>query len=677
MAEFFKQLWTRRVVQFGVLYLGVSWLVLQAAIAIEATAKLPDWIDQSVLVFLVLGFPLALLLAWAQDSKVKKDSGVDALLPARSTLGKPVLAVLPFSNFSSDQEQEHFADSLTEDLITALSKHDNLEVVARNSSFVFKGQSVDVRKAGAKLGADYVLEGSLRKANNVIRCTAQLIDAKTGHHLWAERDDRHVTDSLKAQDELSAAIVSGVRGALKDQVSDGANKPGNDENGSQDNARVLDPSKAMTFSDLIAPGTIKTRFAKSGSLNIAYKVSGEGPPDIVFAPGIISHQNIFGNMPPLRDSIAQLAKFSRIVTFDKRGQGLSDPTVKSPTLEERIDDIRAVMDDAGLKRAFLYGLSEGGPMCLLFAATYPERVQGLILMGTTARFSQSDDYPIGTPAKEIMKTASVWGRGVLRDVFFPSISREEMPDNVYRAMEKVIASPHNIKQLCEMLVDIDVRSVLPAIQVPTLVLHFSGDLAIPIRMGRYLAEHIPGAEFFEMAGSDHADLSTSPEAVKRVEQFCKGILKSENSTTDHGHGTILATVLAIKAGRSISDEAFGKTVQAYNGRPGGGADGARQAVFDGPTRAVHCAFDLMKLGEDQASIGLHTGLTEIRGSQITGDTIKVLTKLGDHLRPGEIVITGILHDLLVQTEIETTAYDQDISGFDRLYGVKGQQPASR
>jgi pimeloyl-ACP methyl ester carboxylesterase len=277
----------------------------------------------------------------------------------------------------------------------------------------------------------------------------------------------------------------------------------------------------MTFKMLTAPSSHETRFANSGGARIAYNERGDGPLDIILAPGIISHLNVMENLPSTRGTLDCLEEFAHVVVFDKRGQGLSDPSISVPDLEQRTADIEAVMDAAGVERGILFGVSEGGPMCLHFTATHPDRVQGLVLVGTTARWVQSEEYPIGIRRDTIEGLTSAWGQGVLRDVFFPSISREQMDDATYRAFEKLIGTRSAIRQVVEMMVETDVRPLLPLIRVPTLVVHFSGDLAVPIRLGRALAEGLPNAEFAEVNAVDHADLSQTNEAIDRVREFCE------------------------------------------------------------------------------------------------------------------------------------------------------------
>lgn len=279
----------------------------------------------------------------------------------------------------------------------------------------------------------------------------------------------------------------------------------------------------ITLKDLSAPAPYPIQFAKSDGLNIAYAVFGNGSHDILIAPGIISHLNIQSHMPSIRDTSTAIGAFARIVAFDKRGQGLSDPSVSVPDMEERVNDIKAVMDAAGMERVILYGISEGGPMCMKFAHDYPERVKGLVLLGSTARWLQSEDYPMGIEERVLDALPAAWGSGVLRNIFFPSVSHEQMDDETYKGFERLISTRQSVRQIVDFIKLTDVRELLPNIHCPTLVIHFTGDMSVPIRMGRAVADAIPNAEFFEVAGTDHADLSQSPDAVERVRQFADGL----------------------------------------------------------------------------------------------------------------------------------------------------------
>ncbi len=224
ISEFFKELWKRKVVQFGIIYVGASWLVLQAAIAIESTAKLPDWLDQVVLVFLVLGLPLALLLAWAQDTNASKEKNTTPVAKTIAKDEKPSIAVLPFVNMSDDKENEYFADGMTEDIITGLSLSQHLSVKSRTSTFSYKSTSPDIREIGRALGVAYVAEGSVRPMGKRIRITVQLIEAETGNHVWAEKYDRPNEALFDVQDEVLDAITSALGASLSKAETDRARK---------------------------------------------------------------------------------------------------------------------------------------------------------------------------------------------------------------------------------------------------------------------------------------------------------------------------------------------------------------------------------------------------------------------------------------------------------------------
>jgi len=279
----------------------------------------------------------------------------------------------------------------------------------------------------------------------------------------------------------------------------------------------------ITIKKLSAPSPYPVKFAVSDGLRIAFNEHGSGPNDVIVTPGIVSHLNLSSHMPALRDTFDAIAGFARVVCFDKRGQGLSDPTPRVPDLDERVHDIEAVMDGAGIDKAVLFGISEGGSMAIKFAHDHPERVSGLILLGTTASWLQRDDFPMGISGQALDSLVRHWGDGRLRDIFFPSISREIMDEKTYQAFERLIATRESIKQIVEFMKQVDVRPLLPGIVCPALVLHFGGDLAVPIRLGRAIADAIPDAEFMEVNAVDHADLSNSPEAIARIREFLSGL----------------------------------------------------------------------------------------------------------------------------------------------------------
>ncbi len=258
---------------------------------------------------------------------------------------------------------------------------------------------------------------------------------------------------------------------------------------------------------MLDPSAIETRYAKSGGLNIAYQVFGAGAVDLVYIPGWTSNVEHMWALPENRDFLEKLASFARVVVLDWRGTGLSDPVENPPTLEERMDDVRAVMDAVGWERASIFGVSEGGPMAMLFAATYPARAPTLLLYGTLARLSRDRDYPHGYPpdANErwLAQIESTWGTGEMSRGFAPSRAADETYVRDMARFERMAMSPGTARKLFRLLTELDVRHVLAAIRVPTLILHRAGDMPVSVGHAHYLAEHIAGAKYVELAGEDH------------------------------------------------------------------------------------------------------------------------------------------------------------------------------
>ena len=288
----------------------------------------------------------------------------------------------------------------------------------------------------------------------------------------------------------------------------------------------------------------QTEYAKSGDIAIAYQVVGEGEMDLVVAFPFVSHLDLVWESPALTHFVERLESFARVILFDRRGVGLSDPLPMPATLEERMDDLRAVMDAAGSERAALLGASEGGTMCMLFAATYPERVSALVLCGAMARSTWAEDYP-WAPEREAAEEALEellapgWGQGASIDIFAPSIADDPQAREFQARYERQAASPIRVQQYFEMFLDLDVRDVLPLIQAPTLVMHRRHDLAVNVRAGRYLAEQIPGSRFIELEGSDHAPWAgpDSEQALDEIEEFLTGVRPAPKTER------VLATVM--------------------------------------------------------------------------------------------------------------------------------------
>jgi pimeloyl-ACP methyl ester carboxylesterase/DNA-binding winged helix-turn-helix (wHTH) protein len=363
----------------------------------------------------------------------------------------------------------------------------------------------------------------------------------------------------------------------------------------------------------------RVSYARSGRVNIAYQVVGSGPVDLVFVMGWVSHLEYFWNEPSFARFLGRLASMSRLIVFDKRGTGLSDPVPvdQLPALDQRLDDVRAVMEAAGSRRAVLLGVSEGGPLCSLFAATYPEKTEALIMIGSYARRMQAPDYPWGrTPEERERFCATLveqWGGPVGIEDRAPSKVDDPAFREWWASYLRMGASPGAAVALTRMNAEIDIRAVLPSIRVPTLVLHRTGDQCLRIEEGRYLASQIPGARLVELPGDDHLPFVGDQDAlVGEIERFL-----AEARERAHGE-QVLATVLAVTAEAGPHDAAhlrdvFAREVAWHRGRPAAAAEGRLVALFDGPARAVRCAAVVaLVLGRSHIPVraGVHIGECE-------------------------------------------------------------------
>lgn len=428
---------------------------------------------------------------------------------------------------------------------------------------------------------------------------------------------------------------------------------------------------------------IETRYAKSGELNIAYQVFGHGDRDIVLIPGWASNVENIWTLPEFAAFAAALAQFARVILLDRRGTGLSDPVADPPTLEERMDDVRAVMDAAGWERAVIWGVSEGGPMAMMFAATYPDRVHELLLYGTFARFSRDVDYPHGYPEEVnqrwVASLESSWGTGELSRSFAPSLATD--PDALRRLarLERMAMSPGTARKLFGLLTQTDVRHVLPAIRVPALVLHRRDDQPVRVGHARYLAEHIAGAKYVELDGQDHLPFTGDAESVMaEVREFLTG----ERAAPDMDR--VLATILfcdivdSTQQAAALGDqrwrqllERFYETVenklQHFRGRTLDTAGDGVFAAFDGPARAVRCGAALVdtvrSLGME-VRVGVHTGECEVLGQKYSGIAVHLCARVAATASPGQVVVTSTVKDLVVGSGLQF----QDL-GLHALKGV--------
>ena len=411
-------------------------------------------------------------------------------------------------------------------------------------------------------------------------------------------------------------------------------------------------------------------YAASGDIHVAYTVVGDGPSDLLWVGGMPG--NLDSHLPDLvTRSYDHLARFSRLILFDQRGAGLSDPVPPgaTPTIEERVDDVRAVLDAAGSARATILGTHSGGQTALVFAATHPERVVGLILYGAFARFFRAPDYPAGLPeeaSQQFLKFAT-WGSGASLATYIPSRAGDPELLRDWGRLERMAASPATIRSVARMYTGTDVRDVLPTIQVPTLVLHRQADPAFRVGHGRYLAEHIAGCRYVELAGSDLYPVTDEDRDLVwgEVEEFVTGNRTGTVSDrtlatvmfTDIVNSTATATALGDRGWRQLldrHDEAVGRQVSRHRGELIKHTGDGFVAIFDGPARAVVCACairDAVRALGIEVRAGLHTGEIERRAQDVSGVGVHIASRVLDLAQAGEILVSSTVKDLVTGSGI--------------------------
>ncbi len=404
------------------------------------------------------------------------------------------------------------------------------------------------------------------------------------------------------------------------------------------------------------------RYAKSGDVHIAYRIFGEGPRDIVLIPGTISHVELLWELPSNEHLLKRLTAFARVIVFDKRGQGLSD-RVAEQTLEERVGDVRAVMDAAGSQSATIYGWSEGGSMSLMFAATYAGRTSGLVLWGSYASMN-SEQWAVPRDRFELFLEglATHWGEGIVVATNAPSRRDDQAVVQWFAGIERAGASPGSILALIRANYEIDVRHLLSSIRAPTLILHRTGDAMVPVAAGRYLAEHIPGARFKEISGTDHLvlDKETQDVIADEIEEFITGAhqrLQSDRVLAtvmfvDLVGSTERAAALGDARWRELLDSycaAMRRELTTFRGREVDRAGDGLLATFDGPARAIRCACSvrdkLRPLGL-HVRIGLHTGECELVGDGVGGIAVHTGARVAAKAGPDEVLVSSTVKDLV-------------------------------
>jgi pimeloyl-ACP methyl ester carboxylesterase/class 3 adenylate cyclase len=404
-----------------------------------------------------------------------------------------------------------------------------------------------------------------------------------------------------------------------------------------------------------------TRYAKSRDVHIAYQVFGDGPVNLVLAPPFVSNIENYWDEPDFSRWLLRLASYARIVMLDKRGTGMSDRVTELPGLDERMDDVRAALDAAGMEQAALFGISEGGPLTALFAATYPDRCRALVLYGTFARFASWLPTPEALAAF-LDYIDEAWGSGGSLPMFAPSRQHDPAFQRWWGRFERLGASPAAAIALMRMNSQIDISDILPTIRVPTLVIHRTGDVTIDVEGGRFLAEHIPGARYVELPGTDHIPFvgENGMEIADLIGEFLTG------SRAPIAADTVLATVLftdivgstekAISLGdrrwRDLLDNhhtIVRRNLERFRGREIDTAGDGFLATFDGPARGVRCACaiadDIRSLGIDVRA-GLHTGECEIMGGKVGGIAVHIGARVAALAGPREVLVSSTVKDLV-------------------------------
>ena len=403
----------------------------------------------------------------------------------------------------------------------------------------------------------------------------------------------------------------------------------------------------------------ETRYALSGDVNIAYQVMGAGPVDIIMVPGFVSHVEFTHELTGYTAFLRRLSTFARVVTFDKRGQGLSDRISGAPSLEQRMDDVRAVMDEIGSQRAVIVGFSEGAAMSVLFAATYPERVVQLVLFGGFA----AAPFLLNDVEARIARIVKAWGTGEMMKTVIPSQAASQDAVSQFAKLERLSASPGAVRAIGLLNAQIDIRPILPTVQVPTLVLHRRTDARVPIEVGRNLAAQIPNARFIEYPDGDHAFWSGDSEALLGdIEEFVTGHRDSASTDLERVLATVLFTdiVDSTRSAAAMGDQAWRRSldshdrlakqmVEKHRGNLVKNTGDGILATFDGPGREVRCALAFGTAAHQiglPLRAGLHTGEIEMRGRDIGGIAVHAAARVMAQSQPSEVLVSRVVTDLV-------------------------------
>jgi class 3 adenylate cyclase len=408
------------------------------------------------------------------------------------------------------------------------------------------------------------------------------------------------------------------------------------------------------------------RYAKSDDVDIAYQVVGDGPTDLVFVAGALTNLEVLWEDPDYRRFCERLGTFTRHLLFDKRGMGLSD-RVRIGTLEQRMDDVRAVMDAAGSESAALMGVSEGGPLSMLFAAAHPERTRALILCGAEVKEETTDDWPWGEAtraefeqAMDIERVIERWGKGLSTDYLFPRRQGDEAFRNWFGRLQMQSATPNDAVAFMRMAFEIDVRHVAPSVKVPTLVLHRTEDPVCHVENARWLARAIEGSRYLELPGNDHVPWADQDEILAETQEFLTGV--REPAEPDRVLATVLFTdiVGSTEHAQALGDRSWRDLLERHHavvrneltrfrGREIDTAGDGFFAAFDGPARAIRCALAIRGAASElglELRAGLHTGECELLGDKIAGIAVHTGARVAARAGPNEVLVSGTVRDLV-------------------------------
>ena len=436
----------------------------------------------------------------------------------------------------------------------------------------------------------------------------------------------------------------------------------------------------------------EVHFARSGDVDVAYRVVGDGPIDLVYAQGAYTHLEIFWDLPQFRRYCEGLGEFTRLVLFDKRGMGMSDRVPGATTLEERMDDIRAIMDAVGSERAAVMGESEGAPLAMLFAAAHPERTTALILQGGEVRERTDDEWAWGESTEDEFEESMAtlperWGKGLGVDLIAPSVAGQQWARAWRGRVQTYSNTPASAEAFMRMAFEIDVRDVAPTINVPTLIVHAVGDRVCHVENARYLAHTIPGATYVELDTDDHVPWFDPDETVAEIREFLTGTREAATPNrmlatvlfTDLVGSTSKAAALGDRRWRDLLEQHHAtvrRELTRFDGREVDTAGDGFFATFDGPARAIRCAQAIIPAVRPldlEVRAGLHTGEVELAAGKVAGIAVNIGARVAAQARSGEVLVSSTVKDLVAGSGLEFedrgTAALKGIPGEWRLYAV--------